>query len=204
MLTSSTELCNLALVDLNADPITSLTDESDEARQCNARYTHARDATLRAHPWNFALKRASIASSATDTPAFEFAYSFPLPSDCLRVLYSSADDEGTTWKVEGRNIVTNESALKILYIYQVEDVGLFDALFVEALAARLASAMAWPIVGDRELQRDLWEVYLAKISEARGVDAKEGTGESLLAEDWEVSRIAGVGFSRFDNTLNPD
>lgn len=199
--TSEVTVCNLALADLNAELITALDEDSAEAIQCNLKYEVARDAVLRAHPWNFALGRVAIASS-TDVPVFEFTKTLPLPSDCLRVLKTNEDDEGFTWKVEGRNIVCNSSSLKILYIKAVSDVGQFDSLFVMALAARLAAMLAYPLLGDREVQGDMWEIYKQTLTEARGIDSQEGTPEALLAEDWELSRVAGYGFSRFDNPVS--
>ena len=53
-------ICANALRRLGDDPITSLTDDTERARLCNAFYEDARDACLRSHPWNFAITRASL------------------------------------------------------------------------------------------------------------------------------------------------
>ena len=54
---SEVDICNRALSKLGAARITSLTEDSVNARACNAMYESVRDAELRAHPWNFAMKR---------------------------------------------------------------------------------------------------------------------------------------------------
>lgn len=57
MAVTSTTIGQLALQHLgDRFSITSLSDASTEAEQVNLVYEHARDATLRAHPWNFAKK----------------------------------------------------------------------------------------------------------------------------------------------------
>ena len=80
-------ICSNALRRLGDDPITSLTDDTERARLCNAFYVPARDLVLRSHPWNFAVTRATLAQ-LSDTPAYEYSYQYALPNDpyCLRVL----------------------------------------------------------------------------------------------------------------------
>ena len=48
-------ICSNALRKLGDDPITSLTEDTERARLCNAFYNTARDSLLRSHPWNFAI-----------------------------------------------------------------------------------------------------------------------------------------------------
>ena len=86
-------ICANALRRLGDDPITSLTDDTERARLCNAFYTDARDAVLRSHPWNFAITRTSLAK-LSDAPAYGFNYQYSLPTDpyCLRVLEMEYSD----------------------------------------------------------------------------------------------------------------
>jgi len=86
-------ICSNALRRLGDAPITSLTDDTERARLCNAFFPDARDTVLRAHPWNFAITRASL-PQLSDTPAYGFNYMYALPTDpyCLRVLEMSYPD----------------------------------------------------------------------------------------------------------------
>jgi hypothetical protein len=60
MATDNLEVANSALLRLGAKKISSLTEDSDRARLCNAFIHSVRKQTLRAHPWNVALKRAKL------------------------------------------------------------------------------------------------------------------------------------------------
>ena len=109
---SVVQICNSALNQLGAASITSLTDNSKNARLCNERYATVRDAVFRSHPWNSLIKRQQLAQD-TATPAYGFKFQFTLPSDCLRLL--NLDAYNSDHKVEGRKILCNESAIKISY-----------------------------------------------------------------------------------------
>ena len=86
-------ICSNALRKLGDDPITSLTEDTERARLCNAFYESSRDSLLRSHPWNFAITRATLAKLSS-TPAYGFAYQYALPTDpyCLRVLEMEYQD----------------------------------------------------------------------------------------------------------------
>ena len=182
MAVSDVSICSNALRKLGDESITSLTDDSDRARLCNALYTINRDATLRAYPWNFAITRKGLAQ-LTSTPDFEYSYEYQLPANpyCLRVLevYESDDD----WKVEGRKILTNQTSCSIIYIAKITDTSQFDSLFVEALTSRLASELAWPIVRSNAARQSFYQEYLLKIQEARAIDAQEGSADILINDE---------------------
>ena len=135
-----------------------------------------RDAVLRAHSWNCAIKRATLAAD-TETPVFEFAYQFTLPADCLRVLQAEYLD--TIFRVEGRKIVSDESTINLIYVARIEDVNEYDTLLADTLATRLAAEIAYPVVASSSLAQNLLQAYKDKVSEARFVDATEGMPGSL-------------------------
>lgn len=152
-------ICSNALRRLGDDPITSLTDDTERARLCNALYEDARDLTLRSHPWNFAITRASLAQLSS-TPAYGFDHMYALPTDpyCLRVLEMEFADY--IFKIEndatnGRVLLTNEGTAKILYIAKITNPTLFDSMFVETLTTKLSSDLAYPITGSVQLQTQM-------------------------------------------------
>lgn len=177
-------IANRALTLLGAQPITSLSDDTKEARACNRMFEQSRDQVLRGHPWNFAMTRVALAANTT-APVFEFTNAFDWPSDCLRIIECDTLEE---WIVEGRQIVTKAAApLNVVYIKQITDPTFFDALFVEAYALRLAADIAYDITASQQVLSNMEELYARKLAEARLVDAQEALP---AAEDtWLSSRI---------------
>lgn len=189
MVTSEIQICNMALRRLGHDPITGFSQAVKGASLCALFYAPTRDTVLRAHPWNFAIKRVMLAQE-TDTPAFEYDYQYALPSDFLKVVRTDFDALGyeVDYRIEGRKLLTSEGAIGIEYIARITDVAQFDSLFVDCLAARLAAEIGTNLTDNTQLVRTAWELYGEKIKEARSVDAQEGTPRNIEADMWLLAR----------------
>lgn len=168
---SVVDICNGALNQLGASTIISLTEDSKNARLCNARYTQVRDSLFRSHPWNCLQKRVQLASD-TATPAWGFSYQFTLPADCLRVL--RIEDYDSDYKIEGRKIVSNVSSMKILYIARIEDPNEYDEILRETLSSALGADIAYAITSSNPVTQNMYTLFQNKLREARFVDATEG------------------------------
>lgn len=193
--TSDTEIANLALSRVGEkEEITDLSmANSLAAKQCRLHYARTRNALLRSHPWNFAVKRVALAAT-TSTPAFEYTYEFTLPTDCLKVIRTSWEatgwttrdtlwagwDDYTPYRIEGRKLLANESTCSIEYIAEITDVSQFDELFIEALSFKLALAVAPALTNNRSLIETLNQQAEMAMLEARTVDAQEGSARDVI------------------------
>lgn len=110
-------IANRALTLLGVKRIVALTDASTPARSINAVFEQVRDSELRAHVWNFALKRATLAALATPPP-FQFSLAYQIPADSLQIVmvgdfyinvtltdYRTTDE--SAYAIEGGQILTN-------------------------------------------------------------------------------------------------
>lgn len=187
---SAVDICNSALNNIGASNIIALTEDSRSGRLCNQRYEFVRDAVFRSHPWNCLIKRATLAQDS-DAPAWEYAYSYQLPTDpyCLRILEVEGEKDGVEYVIEGRKLLTDEGTVKIRYIARVTDPNEYDVLLTEAIAAALAADLAYPIANSIGLQQNMYSVYQAKLSEARFIDATEGTPDVIGATDFINARV---------------
>jgi hypothetical protein len=150
-ITSSTDICNLALDLLSAGTVQDVENPSNATESLLARwYELSRKKLLREHPWNFASKRAAIAASGT-APAFGYGKQFPVPNDFVRLLYVVGDDNQIippeNYQVENNAILleTDASSLRLVYIYDIEDVTRFDPMFVNVLAHEIALGIAYKV-----------------------------------------------------------
>lgn len=187
MATSSVQICNSALIKVGASRISSLSDDSKEAKICNEQYDKLRKKLLLSHPWNFAIRRVSL-SQTGNTPSYEYTYEYAIPSDVLRILETNLL-EGTDWVIENnssndRVLLTDADSIKVRYIKNVTDTTVFTPTFEEALAFLLAADLAYSLENSRSLARDMYRAYKEEVREARSFDAQEGAREEIEANPW--------------------
>jgi hypothetical protein len=177
MASSDLTICNLALGKIGARRIIAMDEESNEARVCRLHYAETRDEVLRSHRWNFAVKRETLTLIATE-PAFGWKAGFAMPMDCLRVFEVNGWDfsrRESVWEIEGRFVMINEESADIRYIARIEDANLFDSIFIEAFATKLASKIAMPIQGSVQISSEMLGQYEKLVGgKARRTDAFEG------------------------------
>ena len=164
MASGPVELVNLALSILGASPIQSLDEASAEAVCARAQYDPARRAALRSYNWAFALKRAHLVRVDESVPG-SYRYTYQLPADCLRpvrlIVPSSCGRPFSAYPVAGFEPAGNRRILCDLedpvmeYVADVTDTTLFDDLFVQSFAYRLAAALAAPVAGNANLAQAL-------------------------------------------------
>jgi len=185
MSATETSIANSALAKLGADRIIGLSDDTREARLLSEQFPKIRDDLLRAHPWNFAIKRVSLAALTT-TPPFGFNLEYQVPSDCLRVL--NVDSNGILWEREGNKILTDSPSLGIRYVSKVTTPGSFDSCFCEVLACLLASDICFAVTQSTSLKESLDKQARQKLREARSFDGQEGGPTRTYAKEWLNSR----------------
>jgi len=177
-----------------------LADGSKQARALNEAFDRTRDALLRSYRWSFAMTSVALAALNT-TPAFEYSLQYQLPTDCLRLDYVGdyfvgldmsdyRNSSASEYKIEGRKILTDlASPLNIRYVRQETDTTLFDPLFDECLACKLAVELARTITQSDALNETAMQEFKAVLSSAVRTNAIEKAPEPLPDDTWNISRL---------------
>lgn len=185
------EIINKSLTLLGGNQITSRQENSPSAKTMDALYDGCRDRVLRECPWNFAVKRASLASDGTPTWG-DFAYTYPVPADFLYLMHTEDFEDYT---IEGGKIVANATgnvtggALKIKYVARIEDAAAFDTLFTEALAYRLAYEACERITQSNTKKADLFQEYELTMTRAKRINGQEDAPEDYVEDSWILARL---------------
>jgi hypothetical protein len=172
-------IVNSALIKLGVEILSALPGTTRQGALANEQYSKIRDELLSEHPWNFAIKRATLVPTLA-TPAFEFSYEYTLPADCLRVWAGQYEED--FFQVEGGKLYSNYSDQKIRYIAKETTAALFPPTFAELLSLKLAADLAFVLVQSNSLKQTLLQEYLIKLRDARGYDAQENP-PYLLTDD---------------------
>ena len=194
MALSEVQICNLALGWLGAELITSLQDDNEGAKLCNANYASARDAVLESAQWSFAIQRR-VLTPVVEEPEFTWGQKFLIPVNSIRILKvisnPSNPEVSTSWAKEGNFIVADQEKLYMIYLARITDTALFTAQFTQALAQRLAADLAIPITESRNLAENYWSLYLAKLEEAIIRDGLTGIPQEIQTYATSVVRNHG-------------
>jgi len=198
---SEVDVCNLALQKMGARRIVSLTEDSPNARDCNAVYATLRRVELRKNVWNFARKRALLAPDA-ETPDFGFALQFSLPADFIRMTQNNRGEVSgvgrrrtlgqpvVDYQIEGRKLLSNEGTeIRLLYVSDITDPNLFDPLFVDALASRMAEVLNEKINQSNSKKTTAKQDYKDAIAEAKRTNAIENQPVISAEDSWNSERI---------------
>jgi len=188
---SKVDICNSAMRKIGAARISDFTENSKEAELCRDAYDIIRRRLLRSNSWNFALKRANLAETPGD-PLNEWAHSFQLPTDCLKIV--STTNDPCRYVQEGRLILTNEGTIGIKYVSDAELVNEFDPSFFEVLAFELAMDLCVPLTDSTTKLEVVQKMYAKFSGEALTNDAQDDVEQSYISDDtWLKSR--GVGYA---------
>lgn len=185
---SEVGICNAALQLIkNSKQITSLEQGTKEANACEIVFDELRDAMLEVHNWNFATKRVELAQ-LTSTPAFEWDYSYQLPSDFLRTVSvhnNSSGRDRIPYKIENGVINSDAANLYLRYIARVEDPNLMPATFRLGLSKILASRLAVTLSGSASLSKEMYEQYTGEdLPTAKSADSIQDMADQLPESEW--------------------
>ncbi|MHA8112854.1 hypothetical protein ACX122_07025 [Kosakonia cowanii] len=199
---SVVEICNRALSSIgNSRSINSLNEASKEAGECSLYFDACRDSVLADFDWNFATKRVALADTGTPPPDWKFAYRYP--TDCVRITeimvpgvrnptaaqrisYEvGADASGT-----GKLIYTDQEDAWMKYVGRVTDVNMYDAIFAEALAWRLAAAINMALTGNADLGNNALNMYGRVILSAGSHSLNESQEPVMPESEFTSARLS--------------
>lgn len=195
------DLVNNALGMIGADPITSLEDNSVEARVMKAFYYPSRDMILEDANWTFATKRFTPALSST-APQFTWTYAYPIPSDIKRVTnvlrqpftagffwdYDFPEEYKSAHVVEDDQILSNDNPIYCIGLRTMEDESKYSALFGEAFSAYLAFKAALPIAQSSTSQQVMMGLYTDLIGKAKTRDGMQNSTRRMRNNTLRFSR----------------
>jgi hypothetical protein len=147
---SEVQICSNALLLIGSRTISSFTEEGDPPLIASNLWPTVRDAVLRSHPWNCAMKRAALAADVTRPTS-----TGPTASSCRATAFARgrwAEDESPDWQIENGFILMDEAICYFRYIQQLTDVTKYDALLTLAMTSGMAAVLAYPITKSQTQQ----------------------------------------------------
>lgn len=168
MATTSTSLCNTALLLVGADVINSFSDNTASAQLANQVYSNTKESYLQSYPWMFSLKQAQL-GQLLEEPLFKWKYQYQLPNDFLRMLYMKDD---APYEIVGDKIYTDQKECIVLYQYNVIESEM-PAYFVRAFEFQLARIFAISLQEDINKTTLFDQMATKENVKARSIDSQQ-------------------------------
>lgn len=162
-------------------------------------YDLNRRSLLRSYPWSFCQNTAQLTEISEEPP--DYLYTYAKPSDALFItkVIAQNDDVVASWDYDrlrwigntdewevrrDDKVYSNIPGLIVKYTVDIDDESLFDDIFADALAWRLAQEIAMPITRMPELQTNAANGYIQTMQMARGMDGAQSSTDLAIARDW--------------------
>lgn len=195
MAVSQVDIANRALTKLGAGRIIALDDDSQASNTLSSMFDIVRDAELRKNLWHFSKARAQL-PALSEVPMFGFSHQYQLPADFLRLIEVNGRRcqpkpqlDGWYSIEAGRILISQSGPLRIRYVRRVEDPTLFDALFVEAFACKLAFESCETLTQSNTKKQTAAQEYEVAVADARRMNAIERPAVATADDSWLESRL---------------
>lgn len=186
---NKTQIANKALTMVGAAPITSITQDSNNARIVNRVYDIALRSVLSECKWNFATKRRNLSLSADVLDWYDVGIStlYVKPADIVRIY--GAHQPNIQWKEIGDYIVSDTGGLGLEYTFVQDDPSKYPSLFADAFIDKLASDVAYVIVNSATLGEQFLKKYQKlSLPNATAANSQTGMQQTLQDDAWELSK----------------
>lgn len=142
---NSIRLCSQALIKIGAAAVSSLDEETAEARVAKQLYPMVRDGLLSCYPWRFALKQSKL-NRLAECPVADYRHAYQLPNDLLRILSAGFGEtgRGIQYRVMQNQLHTNAPDVVLTYIHRPVEAA-FPRFFEQALVSALAVQFCLPL-----------------------------------------------------------
>jgi len=167
------DICNMALAEIAAGPITDVSDNSIEAREVSRFATPLLAELSLWSDWSWAVTRAALTVATNDRPA-EWTQAYVVPGNCARPLAIRAMEDAAqvlpwggpfpfplqdamplAFLHEGGLIYSNVCDATLAYVATIADVSTLPPLVMRAFVLELAARVAVPIRKDIALAGQL-------------------------------------------------
>lgn len=187
---STLAIINKALILCGANTVSSITDDTPNARALNAVYEIARKDFLTENKWTFSTTRSTLSTVATTTFAWlhsEESYAYTKPSASLRIW--EMNDERAIWREEGDYILSNTADLAVKYSFDQSDLSKWAPSAISAFIDRLAADICFMILNSATKAADFMAKY-EKISlpKAMAENSQTGYQQGVIDDYWANSK----------------
>jgi len=197
------EVAQKAMVLIGLEPLTSFTDNTDEALVANTIYEDVVSDCLAATNWNFATGQKQL-SRLTDVPVdrWEAAYALPTEPNVIQVQTVTIDDVVQRYDIYERYIYINaetDDEVVLNYIFR-PDTQYWPPAFTMWVIFRLASVLALSVTRKADVASSYTTLAENQFRKAKARDSQQVTTQGLRLSRFHRARLGNGIFQDIEGT----
>jgi hypothetical protein len=181
-------MANDGLVLVGGKVITSLTEDSDNARYCAQLLDPTIDEVLCMHDWLCAEHRKVVAANAdydADDYSYAMTYKYLLPVNPYCLLVRKFNDGKTKYEIQGRWLYSDADGCELVYTKRITDTNEFSPLLVEAIYTQLAVKLTFPLKQSKSLREELIQyLEMVVLPRAQGRESSQAYVDQTKRRSW--------------------
>ena len=197
------EVAQRAMVLIGLEPLTSFTDQTDEALVANTVFEDVVEDCFAAHNWNFATGQQKLARlAAAPVDIWDAAYSMPTNPKVLQVNTVTIDDAPQQYDIYERYIYLNASTnddVVLNYIFRV-GTQYWPPAFALWVIYRMASVLALSVTRKADVANSYVTLAEQQFRRAKARDSQQVSTQALRLSRYHRARLGNGIFQRIEGT----
>ena len=195
------EVAQRAMVLVGMEPLTSFTDDTDEALVMNTTYEDVVADCLAMHNWNFATGQKQLAR-LTDAPVdrWDAAYQLPTEPAVVQVQTITIEDVVQTYDIYEDKVYINANTndtVVLNYIFRVATQD-WTPPFTLWVIYRLASTLALSVIRKGDIAKSYTELADTQFRMAKARDSQQVTTQAVALDRYTKVRLGSNLFARIE------
>lgn len=197
------EVAQKAMVLIGLEPLTSFTDNTDEALVANTIYEDVVTDCLGQHNWNFATGQKTL-SRLSDVPVdrWDAAYALPTNPEVMQVITVTIEDAPQRYDIYERYVYMNaqiDDAVVLNYVFRPE-TQYWPPTFTMWVIFRLASVFALSVTRKGDVANSYTQLAEQQFRKAKARDSQQVTTQGLRLSRYHRARLGNGIFQNIEGT----
>ena len=197
------EVAQKAMVLIGLEPLTSFTDQTDEALVANTIYEDVVEDCLSQHNWNFATGQKTLARlTATPVDRWDAAYALPTSPPVVQVLTVTIDGTPQAYDIYENAVYINAEVSETVvlnYVFRPE-VRNWPPSFTMWTIFRLSSILALSVTRKGDVAKSYVDLAEQQFRRAKARDSQQVTTQGLRPTRYHRVRLGNGIYQEIEGT----
>lgn len=181
------EICNNALLMIGGEEFQDFSEDTQQAKLCNALYERRARSLMELYPWYFSMKQTNL-SYISGTPLDEYTRIYQMPPDRLRPLWRPLTTKD--FRLFGDKIYAKTDEFKMEYQYRAPE-SVWTESFRASLEYLMAHVLSIALLDSADNAAEWKEMFTKSLRIAKQVDGQSRPPDMPTADVFLLTAVRG-------------